>query len=105
MAADDRRRGALEALTRKEIQQLAMDANLKANQKTASLIDQLLCAGVAFAPQLSPLAHRACPGKAPAWRRAREPLADLCNRSGEANLSLTPTMLRPEADARLAFVQ
>ena len=44
--------------------------------------------GVAFAPQLSPLAHRACPGKAPAWRRAREPLADLCNRSGEANLSL-----------------
>ena len=97
MAADDRRRGALEALTRKEIQQLAMDANLKANQKTASLIDQLLCAGVAFAPQLSPLAHRACPGKEQAGRRAREPLADLCNRGGEARLSLTPTMLRPEA--------
>ncbi len=54
------RRGALEALTRKEIQQLAMDANLKANQKTASLIDQLLCAGVAFAPQLSP-SEGACP--------------------------------------------
>jgi hypothetical protein len=34
-------RKKLEGLSRKEIQQLAMDANLKANQKTASLIEQL----------------------------------------------------------------
>jgi serine/threonine protein kinase len=102
MAAADRRREALEALTRKEIQQLAMDANIKANQKTASLIDQLLGAGVAFAPQLSPLAHRACAGKESEGRRAREPLADLCNRSGEARILLTPTMPRPAAGCRAA---
>ena len=40
--AGRRTREELEGLSRKEIQQLAMDANLKANQKTVNLIEQLV---------------------------------------------------------------
>lgn len=49
-----RTREELEALSRKDIQQLAIKANLKANQKTANLIDALL----AQAPCKEQAGHR-----------------------------------------------
>ena len=81
MHADMRRvrtRAELEALSRKEIQQLAMDASLKANQKTSALIEQIL------AGQGGQVACPAqCKSAAP-----RTPLGDVSNGgSSDANIA------------------
>ena len=81
MHADMRRgrtRAELEALSRKEIQQLAMDASLKANQKTSALIEQILAGqgGQATSPAQ-------CKSAAP-----RTPLGDVSNGgSSDANIA------------------
>ena len=81
MHADMRRvrtRAELEALSRKEIQQLAMDASLKANQKTSALIEQILAGqgGQVTSPAQ-------CKSAAP-----RTPLGDVSNGgSSDANIA------------------
>ena len=101
-----RSRAALEALSRKEIQQLAMDANLRANQKTASLIEQLLGAGegaLSAWADAAPSHHEGCCGKEPPGR-TRAPLADVSNGNAgsAAKLSMTPPMPRPAEGAGAA---
>lgn len=61
-------REELEALSRKEIQQLAIKANVKANQKTLALIDALLTSSE--------------PSKVLETPERRCPLGDLSNHSG-----------------------
>ena len=66
-------REELEALSRKDIQQLAIKANLKANQKTAALIDALLSTHA-----------RPTQGKKTVERRI--PLGDVSNRTKPASI-------------------
>lgn len=68
-------REELEALSRKEIQQLAIDAQLKANQKTVTLVEQLV---ILAQQRRDGAATPSSTHKTPLLQRT--PLADVSNR-------------------------